>query len=64
MKQKSNSLVIPLEPTGPISLKCLERIKVTIQSYWIVNKVLQSETHSLQNKTSKSSMNADGRRLH
>ena len=43
MKQKANSLTIPLKPKAPNSLASPERIKVTIQSYRIENKMLKSE---------------------
>ena len=40
IKQKSNSLTMPLKPKAPISLMSTERIKVAIQSYRIESKML------------------------
>ena len=59
IKRKANSLTIPLKPKAPISLTSTERIKVTIQSYRIENKMLKSEIQNLQHKISKSSMKID-----
>ena len=59
MKRKANSVTIPLKPKGPIFLTSSERIKVTIQSYRIVNKMLKSEIQNLQHKISKLSMKVD-----
>ena len=49
-------MTIPLKPKVPISLTSPERIKVTIQSYRIENKMLKSEIQNLQHEISKSSM--------
>ena len=51
IKQKANSLTIPLKPKAPISLTSPERIKVTIQSYRIENKILKSEIQNLQHES-------------
>ena len=59
IKRKANSLTIPLKPKAPISLTSPERIKVTIQSYRIENKMLISEIQNLQHEISKSSMRTD-----
>ena len=59
IKRKANSLTIPLKPKAPISLTSPERIKVTIQSYRIENKMLKSEIQNLQHEISKSSMRID-----
>ena len=59
IKRKANSLTIPLKPKAPISLTSLERIKVTIQSYRIENKMLKSEIQNLEHEISKSSMRID-----
>ena len=59
MKRKANSLTIPLKPKAPISLTSPERIKVTIQSYRIENKILKSEIQDFQHEISKSSMKVD-----
>ena len=50
---------MPLKPKAPISLMSPERIKVTIQSYRIENKMLKSEIQNLQNEISRSSMKVD-----
>ena len=50
IKRKANSLTIPLKPKAPISLTSPERIKVTIQSYRIENKILKSEIENLQHE--------------
>ena len=50
---------MPLKPKAPISLMSPGRIKVTIQSYRIENKMLKSEIQNLQNEISKSSMKVD-----
>ena len=60
MKQKANSLTIPLKPKAPISLTSPERIKVTIQSYRIENKLLKSEMQNLQHEILKLSIKVDG----
>ena len=52
-------MTIPLKPKAPISLTSPERIKVTIQSYRIENKMLKSEIQNLQHEISKSSMRID-----
>ena len=52
-------MTIPLKPKAPISLTSPERIKVTIQSYRIENKMLKSEIQNLQHEISKSSMKID-----
>ena len=54
IKRKANSLTIPLKPKAPISLTSTERIKVTIQSYRIENKMLKSEIQNLQHKIQNS----------
>ena len=59
IKRKENSSKIPLEQKAPISLTSPERIKVTIQSYPIENKMLKSEIKNLQHEISKSSMKID-----
>ena len=59
IKRKANSLTMPLKPKAPISLTSPERIKVTIQSYWIENKMLKSEIPNLQQEISKSSIKVD-----
>ena len=50
---------ITLKPKAPISPTSPERIKVTIQSYWVENKVLKSEIQNLLHEISKSSMKVD-----
>ena len=52
-------MTITLKPKAPISLTSPERIKVTIQSYRIENKMLKSEIQNLQHEISKSSMKID-----
>ena len=52
-------MTIPIKPKAPISLTSPERIKVTIQSYRIKNKMLRSEIQSLQLEISKPSMKVD-----
>ena len=59
LKQIGNLLTIPLKPTAPIFLMSPERIKVTIQSYRIENKMLKSILQNLQYEISKSSMKVD-----
>ena len=59
IKRKANSLTIILKPKAPISLTSPERIKVTIQSYRIENKMLKSEIQNLQHEISKSFMKID-----
>ena len=59
IKQKANSLTIPVKPKAPISVTSPERIKVTIQSYRIENKMLKSEIQNLQHEISKSTMRID-----
>ena len=50
---------MPLKQKSPISLTSPEIIKVTIQSYRIENKMLNSEIQNLQHEISKSSMKVD-----
>ena len=52
-------MTIPIKPKAPISFTSPERIKVTIQSYRIKNKMLRSEIRSLQLEISKPSMKVD-----
>ena len=59
IKRKANSLTITLKRKAPISLTSPERIKVTIQSYRIENKMLKSEIQNLQHEISKSSRKID-----
>ena len=59
IKPEANSLTMPLKPKALISLTSPERIKVTIQSYWIENKMLKSEIPNLQQEISKSSIKVD-----
>ena len=59
IKRKANWLTMPLKPKSSISLTSPEIIKVTIQSYWIENKMLKSEIQNLQHEISKSSMKVD-----
>ena len=59
IKQKANSLTMPLKPKASISLMSPERIKVAIQSYWIENKMLKSKRQNLQQEISKSYMKVD-----
>ena len=59
IKRKAKSLTMPLKPKAPISLTSPERIKVTIQSYWIENKMFKSEIPNLQQEISKSSIKVD-----
>ena len=59
IKQKANSLTMPLKPKAPIFLMSPERIKVAIQSYWIENKILKSKRQNLQHEISKSYMKVD-----
>ena len=56
IKRKANSLTIPLKTKAPISFTSPERIKVTIQSYRIENKMFKSEIQNLQHEISKSSL--------
>ena len=53
-------MTIPLKPKAPISRTSPERIKVTIQSYRIENKLLKSEMQNLQHEILKLSMKVDG----
>ena len=58
LKRKENSL-IPIKAKAPISLTSPERIKVTIQSYRLENKMLRTEIKKLQDEISKSSIKID-----
>ena len=59
MKRKANSLTTPLKTKAKISLTSSDRIKVTIQSYRIANKMLKSEIRNLHHNIPKSSMKVD-----
>ena len=59
IRRKVHSLRIPLKPKAPISLMSAERIKVTIKSYRIQNKMLKAEMQNLQQEISKSSVKVD-----
>ena len=59
MNQIANSFTIPLKAKSPISLTSPERIKVTIQSYWIENEMFKSEIWNLQHKISKWTVKVD-----
>ena len=50
---------MPLKPKAPISYMSPEKLKVTIQSYQIGNKILKSELQNLQHEIPESSVKLD-----